>query len=145
MVLATEEHPDAIVTIATLTGACVRALGDQVAGVFGNHQGLVDQVATAARHTDEPVWQLPLEKRYRKQLDSHIADMKNVGGDHPGAITAALFLAEFVADVPWAHIDIAGTMHADADESWRSKGATGFGTRLLVDLALNFTPPGSRA
>ena len=70
--------------------------------------------------------------------------MKNVGGDHPGAITAALFLAEFTGDVPWAHIDIAGTMHAEADESWRSMGATGFGTRLLADLALNFIPPGSR-
>ena len=145
MVLAAEEHPDAIVTIATLTGACLRALGDQVAGVFGNHQGLVDQVAAAARRTDEPVWQLPLEQRYRRQLDSHIADMKNVGGDHPGAITAALFLAEFAGNVPWAHIDIAGTMHADADESWRSRGATGFGTRLLADLALNFTRPAARA
>jgi leucyl aminopeptidase len=144
LVLATEEHPDAIVTIATLTGACLRALGDQVAGLFGNHQRLVDQVAAAARHTDEPVWQLPLEPRYRKQLHSNIADMKNVGGDHPGAITAALFLAEFTGDVPWAHIDIAGTMHAEADESWRSMGATGFGTRLLADLALNFIPPGSR-
>ena len=82
LVLAAEEHPDAIVNIATLTGACLRALGDQIAGVFGNHQGLVDQVTSAARRTDEPVWQLPLEQRYRRQLDSHIADMKNVGGDH---------------------------------------------------------------
>ena len=71
--------------------------------------------------------------------------MKNVGGEHPGAITAALFLAEFAGNVPWAHIDIAGTMHADADESWRSRGATGFGTRLLADLALNFTRPAARA
>jgi leucyl aminopeptidase len=95
------------------------------------------------RRTDEPVWPLPTEKRYRTQLDSTIADLKNVGSDHPGAITAALFLAEFVGSVPWAHLDIAGTMYADVDESWRSKGATGFGTRLLVDLALHFTPPAS--
>ncbi len=144
VVLATEEHPDAIVTIATLTGACLRALGDQVAGLFSSSQRFAGQVVAAARATDEPVWQLPLEQRYRKQLDSTIADMKNIGGDHPGAITAALFLAEFAGKVPWAHLDIAGTMHASADESWRSKGATGFGTRLLVDLALSFAPRGSR-
>jgi leucyl aminopeptidase len=133
------------VTIATLTGACLRALGDQVAGVFSSSQPFAGQVMASAHATDEPVWQLPLERRYRKQLDSTIADMKNVGGDHPGAITAALFLAEFAGAVPWAHLDIAGTMHANADESWRPKGATGFGTRLLVDLALSFTPPGSRS
>jgi leucyl aminopeptidase len=71
--------------------------------------------------------------------------MKNIGGDHPGAITAALFLAEFAGKVPWAHPDIAGTMHAGSDESWRSKGATGFGTRLLLDLALSFRRPATRA
>jgi leucyl aminopeptidase len=141
LVLAVEEHPDAIVNIATLTGACLRALGDQIAGVFGNHQGFVDQVAAAARNTDESVWQLPLDKRYRKQIDSHIADLKNMGGEHPGAITAALFLAEFVDNVPWAHLDVCGPMYAEADESWRPKGSTGFGTRLLIDLALNFAPP----
>jgi len=145
VVLATEEHPDAIVTIATLTGACLRALGDQVAGLFSSSQPFAGQITAAARATDELVWQLPLEHRYRKQLDSTIADMKNIGGDHPGAITAALFLAEFAGRVPWAHLDIAGTMHAGADESWRSKGATGFGTRLLVDLALNFSRPAARA
>ena len=102
------------------------------------------QITASARATDELVWQLPLEHRYRKQLDSTIADMKNIGGDHPGAITAALFLAEFAGRVPWAHLDIAGTMHASADESWRPKGATGFGTRLLVDLALNFARPAAR-
>jgi leucyl aminopeptidase len=141
LVLAVEERPDAIVNIATLTGACLRALGDQIAGVFGNHQGFVDQVAAAAGRTGESVWQLPLDRRYRKQLDSAIADMKNVGGDTPAAITAALFLAEFVGDVPWAHVDICGPMCADTDEAWRPKGATGFGARLLVDLALNFTRP----
>jgi leucyl aminopeptidase len=145
VVLATEEHPDAIVTIATLTGACLRALGDQVAGLFSSSQPFAGQVVASAHATDEPVWQLPLESRYRKQLDSTIADLKNIGGDHPGAITAALFLAEFAGKVPWAHLDIAGTMHASADESWRSKGATGFGTRLLLDLALNFSRPAARA
>jgi len=144
IVLAVEEQPDALVTIATLTGSCLRALGDQIAGVLSNSQTFADQVMTSSQNTDELVWQLPLEKRYRKQLDSNIADMKNIGAESPGTITAALFLAEFVGKVPWAHLDICGTMYADADESWRPKGATGFGTRLLIDLAMNFTPPGNR-
>jgi len=142
LALAAEETPDVIVDIATLTGACLVALGPGVAGVLGNEQTWVEQVTAAATRTDEPVWQLPLEKRrYRKLLDSDIADVKNVGGPYGGAITAAVFLSEFVGDVPWAHLDIAGPMKVDADEAWRSKGATGFGTRLLVDLAMSFTPP----
>jgi leucyl aminopeptidase len=141
LVLAGEEKPHAIVDIATLTGACMRALGTGMAGVMGNHQGFVDQVLDASRVTDEPAWQLPLDKRYRQQIDSDIADLNNLGGEQPGAITAALFLSEFVGDIPWAHLDIAGPMKADADESWRSKGATGYGARLLTELALNFSPP----
>jgi leucyl aminopeptidase len=70
-----------------------------------------------------------------------MADLKNVGGENAGAITAALFLDEFVAKVPWAHIDIAGTAQTDTDDFWRSKGATGFGTRLLIEFLTNFTPP----
>ncbi|CAN5833622.1 leucyl aminopeptidase [soil metagenome] len=141
LVLATEEVPDAMVDIATLTGACMVALGQGMAGVFGNDQAWVDQVRAASAGVDEPVWQLPLERtKYRKLLDSDIADLKNVGNQYGGAITAAVFLAEFVGDVPWAHLDIAGPMKVDADESWRPKGATGFGTRLLIDLALNFEP-----
>jgi leucyl aminopeptidase len=145
LALAAEEKPDAIVDIATLTGACMRALGTGMAGVIGNHQGFVEQVLTAAKSTDEPGWQLPLDKRYRKQIDSEIADLNNIGGENPGAITAALFLAEFVGNVPWAHIDIAGPMNSDMDEAWRPKGATGFGTRLLIDLAMNFRRPGRTA
>ena len=145
LALATEQQPDAIVDIATLTGACMVALGPAMAGVLGNDQPWVDQVTAAAAGADEPVWQLPLErKKYRKLLDSDVADVKNVGGPYGGAITAAVFLSEFVGDVPWAHLDIAGPMKVDADESWRSKGATGFGTRLLVDLAVNFTAPADR-
>ena len=142
LALAVEEAPDAIVDIATLTGACMVALGAGMAGVFGTSQPFVDQVAAAATTADELVWQLPLFKeKYRKQLDSDVADLKNVGGPYGGAINAAVFLSEFVGDVPWAHLDIAGPMKVDADESWRAKGATGFGTRLLIDLALNFTTP----
>ena len=130
LVLATEEPNDAIVDIATLTGACMRALGTQVAGVIGSDQNLIDQVRAAAEATDEPVWQLPLDKRYRNELDSTVADLKNLGGANAGAITAALFLAEFVGDVPWAHIDIAGTAQASADAGWQTAGCTGFGARL---------------
>ena len=142
LVLATEEPTDAIVDIATLTGACLRALGTEVAGVMGTSQPLIDQVSAAGERTDEPVWQLPLHRGYRKELDSPIAHLRNLGGLNAGAITAALFLAEFVGDVPWVHIDIAGTAQADAPSGWHNKGATGFGTRLLIDLALRFSPPG---
>jgi leucyl aminopeptidase len=142
LVLATEEEPDAIVDIATLTGACVVALGQGMAGVFGNEQAWVDRLLAVSAETDESLWQLPLARtRYRKLLDSDVADVKNVGGPYGGAITAAVFLAEFVGDTPWAHLDIAGPMKVDADESWRSKGATGFGTRLLAEAAATFRPP----
>jgi leucyl aminopeptidase len=140
LVLATESPTDAIVDIATLTGAAMRALGTQVAGVIGNDQALVDQVKAAADRTDEPVWQLPLERRYRGQMNSTVADIKNLGGANAGAITAALFLEEFVDGRPWAHIDIAGTAQNDEDVSWRPPGCTGFGARLLTEFALTFSP-----
>jgi leucyl aminopeptidase len=143
LVLATEEDPtpDAIVDIATLTGACERALGNDNAGLMGNHQGFVDQVKAAAEVTDETVWQFPLDRRLRRELDSEVADMRNVGGANAGQITAGLFLEEFVAGIPWAHLDIAGTSRVETDKTWRSKGATGYGARLLIELALSFTPP----
>ncbi len=140
--LASELRPDAIVDIATLTGAALSALGAGIAGLLGNHQGLIDQVAARAADVDEPVWQLPLAtKRYRKLIDSVSADMKNVGGPYGGAIVAAIFLGEFVDNVPWAHLDIAGPMSVDGDDGIYSKGATGFGARLLIDLACSFSPP----
>ncbi|MDO5736889.1 MAG: leucyl aminopeptidase [Propionibacteriaceae bacterium] len=141
LVLATEEPVDAIVDIATLTGACMRALGTEIAGLIGNHQGVIAQVKAAAERVDEPVWELPLARRYRKELDSPIADIRNLGGPNAGAIHAALFLEEFVGDTPWGHIDIAGTGESAVADKWRNKGTTGFGTRLLIDLALNFTRP----
>ncbi|WP_344367866.1 leucyl aminopeptidase [Arthrobacter humicola] len=140
LTLAVEEGADAIVDIATLTGASLMALGQLTAALFGNDQLLVDRLRDAAARTDEQVWQLPLEPQYRKQLDSDIADISNLGGKYAGATTAALFLAEFAGDTPWAHLDIAGTMQSDTDDVWRSKGATGFGTRTLIELARSFTP-----
>jgi len=141
LVLATEAKPDAIVDIATLTGATMRALGTRIAGVFGNDDGLVEQVEAAAELTDEPTWRFPLEKSYRRQLDSDVADISNIGGPNAGGITAALFLEEFVGGLPWAHLDIAGTSQTDVVESWRVKGCSGFGARLLAELALAFEPP----
>jgi leucyl aminopeptidase len=143
LVLATErDDPDAIVDIATLTGAALRALGPKMAVLIGNNQPLIEQVIDASERTDERVWQLPLERGYRRQLNSEIADLKNMGDDaNAGAIIAALFLEEFVAGLPWAHLDIAGTMSVGADDSWRSWGATGYGARLLLDLAMTFSPP----
>jgi leucyl aminopeptidase len=138
LVLATEGAPSAVVTIATLTGAALAALGQRMAAVLGNDQGTVDRVRAAAARTDERVWQLPLERGYRKQLDSDVADVANLGGPYAGTITAALFLAEFVGDVPWAHLDICPTMQSSADEGWRPKGATGDGARLLAELARGF-------
>ena len=140
LTLAVEEGADAIVDIATLTGASLMALGQLTAALFGNNQALMDSVRESAAVTDEQVWQLPLERQYRKQLDSDIADISNLGGKYAGATTAALFLADFVGDTPWAHLDIAGTMQSDTDDVWRSKGATGFGTRILIELARSFAP-----
>jgi leucyl aminopeptidase len=136
--LAAESTPDAIVDIATLTGAAMAALGQKIAAVLGNDQALVDRIRECSDRTDEKVWQLPLEKQYRSLLDSTVADMRNIGGPYGGAITASLFLSEFVGDIPWAHLDIAGPMAVDGDDGWRSKGATAFGTRLLIDLVTTF-------
>lgn len=137
--LAKEDHVDGIVDIATLTGNALLSLGPLTAPVFGNDQRMVDLVLDSGRRADEQLWQLPLERAYRPQLDSDVADISNLGGPFAGATTAALFLAEFVGDTPWAHIDIAGTMQSDKDDAWRSKGATGFGARLLIDLALGYS------
>jgi leucyl aminopeptidase len=139
--LAAELKPDAIINVGTLTGAIFAALGEHLTGVFSNHEGFVAQVKASAARTDETVWQMPLDRRYRKQIDSAIADLRNMGDAQPGSITAALYLEEFVDGIAWTHFDICGTMKLDADDAWRSKGATGVCARLFADLALNFTPP----
>jgi len=141
LVLATEAGVDAIVDIATLTGACLRTFGEEVAGLMSNDDGLVAQVTAAAEHVDEPVWRLPLVPSYLAELNSDIADLKNLGGPNAGSITAGLFLQEFVAGTPWAHIDIAGTAQSSKAYRWINRGPTAFGTRLLVELALSFTRP----
>ncbi len=134
--LAAEEEPDAIVDVATLTGGQRVALGDGVAAVLGNDDDLVAAVIDAGERAGEPAWRLPLVAAYRTQLDSEVADLRNVAAG-PGASTimAALFLQEFVGDVPWAHLDIAAPSFVDRDDGWLTKGATGWGARTLLELA----------
>jgi leucyl aminopeptidase len=138
--LAAELKPSAIINIATLTGACLVALGEKVAGVLGTNDKLISQLEDAAARVDEPIWQLPLVKEYRRLLDSTVADMRNIGGPAGGTLTAGLFLSEFVGNTPWAHLDIAGPMKVDGDDGWMQRGATAFGTRLLIDTVTSFKP-----
>jgi leucyl aminopeptidase len=138
--LAVEAGVDGIVDVATLTGACLRTFGTEVAGVMGNSPAVVAAVRAAGEAADEPVWELPLIQAYRSSLDSDVADLKNLGGINAGSITAALFLEHFVAGRPWAHVDIAGTAQAPASSSWINRGPTGFGARLVAELAVAFRP-----
>jgi leucyl aminopeptidase len=132
LALAARENPDCMVNLATLTGACMVALGNEVAGIFGNDQLLVDKLIHAGRDGGEKLWQLPLVKEYREDIKSSVADIKNVGGSYGGAITAALFLQEFVARRPWAHLDIAGPAFSDKETTLTSRGGTGFGVQTLL-------------
>jgi len=126
--------PEAMVDCATLTGAVVVGLGSHAMAVLGTDQALVDELRAVGEATGERCWPLPLWPEYRKQLESETADVKNVGGRPAGTITAATFLREFVKDVPWAHLDIAGTAYGDGtDVSYRRKGGYGVPTRLLVE------------
>jgi leucyl aminopeptidase len=133
--LAAELEPDAIIDLATLTGACVVALGDSVAGLFGNNDDLNGRVGAASARAGEPTWPLPMPDAYKKHIESNVADMKNMGkSGEAGAISAALLLARFVGDVPWVHLDIAGPAWSDSDSGIVTKGATGFGVRTLLEL-----------
>jgi leucyl aminopeptidase len=136
LALAAKQKPDYMINLATLTGACMVALGSGVAGIFSNDQTLADKVMLCARGAGEKLWQLPLVKEYREALKSSVADMKNVAGPHGGAITAALILQEFVDNVPWAHLDIAGPAFTEADNPICAKGGTGFGVRTLLRFLL---------
>jgi leucyl aminopeptidase len=126
-----------IVDVATLTGACHVALGNDCSGVFGNNQELVDKLIAASAVAGELMWQLPMYEQAKEQSKSEVADIKNVGGRWGGAITAAHFLAEFVGDTPWVHLDIAGTSLAEKERGYTVKGATGVAVRTLANLALS--------
>ncbi len=130
---AARYEPEALVDIATLTGACVVALGHEASGLMGSDEGLMDEIREAAERSGERVWQLPLWEEYRDLIKSEIADVKNSGGRSAGTITAAMFLREFVGSVPWAHLDIAGTAWADKTGPYQPVGPTGVGVRLFTE------------
>jgi leucyl aminopeptidase len=143
MILADALHyakrfdPAAILDAATLTGACVVALGHHASGVMGNDEALLDEVRRAGERSGERCWPLPMLDEYREQIRSDYADIKNSGGRPAGAITAGWFLREFVGDTPWAHLDVAGTAYGDGKIAYLSKGSTGAPTRLFVDWVLS--------
>ncbi|NBD15744.1 MAG: leucyl aminopeptidase [Cyanobacteria bacterium] len=133
LVFAEKLGVDAIVDLATLTGACVIALGNDIGGLWSTDDLLAEQLKTAAEIAGEKIWQMPLEDKYFEGMKSEIADMKNVGPRQGGSITAALFLKQFIQETPWAHLDIAGTAWADQESGINNPGATGFPVRTLVN------------
>ncbi len=126
--------PRFMIDLATLTGAILVALGQEHAGLFSNDDALSEQLSAAGRATGEKVWRMPLTPAYDKLIDSRFADMKNTGGRHAGSITAAHFIKRFVNDVPWAHLDIAGTGMASPSNDLNQSWGSGWGVRLLDRL-----------
>ncbi len=138
--VAVQQQPAKIIDLATLTGACVVALGNDVAGAMTNDQTWCEAVKAAADKCGEPLWQLPMFSEYGEQIRSEVADIKNVGdGRWGGAITAAKFLEEFVGNKPWVHLDIAGPAFLESSKSWLDAGGTGYGVRTLVEVASSAT------
>lgn len=134
---ATRYQPAAIIDVATLTGACVVALGQFAIGMFGNNDALKSRIQQAGLKAGERVWEMPLWDEYFEQLKSDVADMRNIGGRGGGMITAALFLSKFVNDYPWVHLDIASTDWSERERAYISKGPTGIGTRLLIQYLID--------
>jgi leucyl aminopeptidase len=130
--LAVEKRPDRVIDLATLTGACMVALGTKIAGLFSNDDAFCRDFLEATRQTGERAWRLPLDEDFKESLKSQVADLKNVGGKWGGAVTAAKFLEQFVGTTPWIHLDIAGPSWADSDSPSRDAGATGCFVRTLV-------------
>jgi leucyl aminopeptidase len=138
--------PDVMVDIATLTGACMVALGDKIAGVFSRDDDLAAAIVAAGEKTHERTWRLPLPEDYQELLKSEIADLNNMSSSrYGGAITAALFLSEFAGDAKWAHIDIAGPAYIKKGSSYCEAGGTGFGVRLFCDLIERLTTAQDRS
>ncbi len=128
-----QKNPELIIDLATLTGACILALGHHASAILSNDSALVDDLQQAGDCVDERLWPLPLFEEYAEQIKSSIADVKNIGGRPAGTITAAAFLQKFVGDTPWAHLDIAGTAWQDKGRAGQPTGGTGVGVRLLVE------------
>jgi leucyl aminopeptidase len=129
--------PTRMINFATLTGACVIALGEETSGLMSNNDPLAESISRAGNETFERAWRLPLFEEYKSQLDSDIADISNTGGREAGTITAALFLQEFVGNTPWAHLDIAGTAYLKKSRRYHPKNGTGVGVRLMIQLLEN--------
>ncbi len=130
--LAAESKPDCMIDLATLTGACMVALGTRVAGIMGNDDELADRLIEHGRSAGESLWRLPLVEDYAADIRSKVADIKNIGAPYGGTITAALFLRHFVGEVKWAHLDIAGPAFTDGAGAYQTAGGSGFGVRTLV-------------
>jgi leucyl aminopeptidase len=128
---------EAIVDLATLTGACVIALGEDIAGLWSSNDDLAGQILAASEPAGEKIWRMPMEDKYFDGLKSVVADMKNTGPRSGGAITAALFLKQFVKETAWAHLDVAGPVWTDKENSYNPAGATGYGVRTLVNWVLS--------
>lgn len=124
--------PSAIIDIATLTGACSIALGSEAIAMMGNNAGLMEKIKKASEDTYERVWQMPLYDEYKDYIKSDVADIKNSGGKNGSLVTAGYFLKEFAGDIPWVHLDIAGTAWNDKDKPYIPKGSTGIGVRLML-------------
>ncbi|MEL4898384.1 leucyl aminopeptidase [Crocosphaera sp. Alani8] len=136
LVFAEQLEVDAIVDLATLTGACIVALGNNISGLWSTDETLTEQITTASEAAGEKFWVMPMEEKYFEGLKSPIADMKNTGPRAGGSITAALFLKQFIKETPWAHLDIAGPVWADKESGVNNAGATGFPVRTLVNWVL---------
>ncbi len=137
LVFADKLNVDAMVDLATLTGACVVALGNNIGGLWSPDEDLANELKTASEQAGDKFWQMPMESAYFEGMKSTIADMKNTGPRAGGSITAALFLQQFVENTPWAHLDIAGPVWADKQNGVHNPGATGFPVRTLVQWVLN--------
>jgi len=136
---AVKQKCDIIIDIATLTGACMVALGKYMAGLMGNDEKLIKQLQRASKDSGEKVWPMPSSEEYAKEMKSKIADLKNIGSKWGGACTAAAFLRQFVGDTKWAHLDIAGMDIFSKPTEFSSEGSTGFGVRLLTTYLINLT------
>jgi leucyl aminopeptidase len=136
LVFAEKLGVDAIVDLATLTGACIVALGNDIAGIWSPQDELAQALLSASDQAGEKMWRMPLEDKYFEGMKSMIADMKNTGPRPGGSITAALFLKQFVKETPWAHLDVAGPVWTEKESGYHNSGATGFGVRTLVNWVL---------
>jgi leucyl aminopeptidase len=136
LVYADKLGVDGMIDLATLTGACVVALGDDIAGLWSPNDELANGFAAAAETAGEKLWRMPMEERYFESMKSPLADMKNTGSRAGGAISASVFLKQFVKDTPWMHLDVAGPVWTDKEIAYNSVGATGYGVRALVQWVL---------